>query len=127
MINVYAEIEGVDELVAAVDRGQEDLRRKLADDNYESAREGIEAAQARHPYTDRTRVLSFTAHPEHEQGSGDAFMFWPAEYGSYVDEGTSRNKAYPFTPMAEYAAESVLNKKVETDVDDFCRTIEGQG
>lgn len=71
---------------------------------------GVEAAQADHPYTDRTYQLSGSAHAEPRSGvrSPGAVMIWPADYASYVNNGTERSKPYPFVPRAMEAAEAAL-------------------
>lgn len=81
----------------------------------EAAREGVEAAQQNHPYTDRTQNLTNTAHAERTE-RGTAAMVWPMDYASFVDKGTSRARPFPFTPIAERAAAEALNRRVTAAV-----------
>lgn len=96
---------------------------RLDDVSLEAARAGVVEAQQDHPYTDRTQNLTNTAYARKAAGgrgaggrfeaSGGAYMAWPMFYGSYVDQGTSRSRPYPFTPKAERAAQRELRKGIE--------------
>jgi len=88
--------------------------------------EGVKAEQADHPYTDRTYNLSASAHVEPtDDGEPGVDMVWPADYASYVNDGTERSRPYPFVPIAEERAEQVLNYDLINAVDAFRDKVGG--
>lgn len=88
-----------------------------------AAKDGVELARASHRYTDRTGELTGEAHVEEDHATGGGIMTWPADYASYVDKGTSRAKAYPFTPKAKKLAAVMLNEGVQNAVSKFQRAL----
>lgn len=89
-----------------------------------AAREGVRAAQQDHPYTDRTMDLTQTAKAERGRpGSGEAVMVWEMPYAGFVDEGTSRAKPYPFTPIARREAARVMPRYVAEAVTALARRL----
>ena len=112
----------VSELKERVAAAMPELEANVERANIQAAEEGIRAAQTEHPYTDRTGDLTGEAHVEPD-GNGKALMVWPMEYATFVDEGTSRAAAYPFTPLAEKVAADALPAKVEAAVEEFAATI----
>lgn len=117
-----AEIEGLEELKIAAAHAEEDLRDELRTVSLEAAESGIQEAQANHPYEDQTFRLSGSARAVPVRG--EAEMRWPADYASHVDEGTSRARAYPFTPQATQRATAALEAGAERAVKRFIRKIE---
>lgn len=105
-----------------------DLQDELADASFIAAGVGVAEAQAKHPYTDRTGNLTGTATPADtiDQGERGALMAWPMPYGTYVDEGTTRSKAYPFTPVAADAAETSLQGLTEVAAERFARRLSSE-
>lgn len=109
-----------DEWFATVSRAWQQLAVDLVHGNFVAARAGVWEAQQDHPYTDRTQNLTNTAHPQYNVNEkGHAAMVWPMEYASYVDGGTSRNKAYPFVPTATRAAKEELRQQVNGALERF--------
>ena len=104
-------------------RAEDELATGLDSAAKEAAQEGVDAAKAQHPYRDRTHNLTDQAHVEPSAVRGDHFMTWPMEYASYVDQGTSRANPYPFTPLAEQAADRGLDHHARAAVDRFCTKI----
>jgi hypothetical protein len=111
---ITATVEGIPELRAALRATHEKLVIGLRGASLAAAKAGIEEARANHPYTDRTTSLSQDSYAEQVDVDGAlmAEMVWAPPvrpvYASYVNEGTTRNKAYPFTPQAERKAQEVL-------------------
>lgn len=112
---IECSLEGLDELKAEHSAACDELDQDLNDAAVTAAGDGVKAAQDQHPYTDRTYQLTERAGVELES-FGEASMVWPKEYASFVDEGTSRNAAYPFTPIAKARAESSLDNGAELAV-----------
>jgi hypothetical protein len=117
--------EGLDALKTAFRTADDDMRLGLREISLEAAAEGIREARTNHPYTDRTYHLSGegdggsnqNSHAE-QRANGDAVMVWPVEYASYVDQGTSRSRPYPFVAQAEERAEQVLAYGAEVVVNE---------
>lgn len=118
---------------AALSRLHVNLRGGVLD----AAKQGINEAKRNHPYTDRTGTLS--GYRESEDGGATsaeqvdglpdgeeaADMVWPPDYASFVDKGTSRSRAYPYTPQAREHAEKALQRNTERAVESFERTFRG--
>lgn len=102
----------LDAFRASWDDTIEDLTIQADATSEAAADAGIEAEQTNHPYQDRTYNLSGSAHVEIANDGAD--MVWPAEYASYVNDGTERAKPYPFVPIASDAAEAMLMHKLLT-------------
>lgn len=96
-----------------------EFRREMADGLRfavkKAAEEGAEYAQRNHTYTDRTydltrgttgRLLTF------DRDSATAVLEWDEDYASYVDQGTRRSRAFPFSQEATLVAESELNHEL---------------
>ncbi len=88
--------------------------------SYQAAQDGVEAIQAKHPYTDRTYELTSTAAPEYVAGTQDAEMVFPATneqgvgYASFVNEANEANghsKDYEFISRGEKAAQRTLEQE----------------
>ena len=104
------------------------LRDDLADASFDAAAAGVEAATDMHTYEDHTYQLTERGIPrrEYDNATSDliAEMIWEAEYASFVDEGTVRSKAYPFTPAALAAAEPELDRLAGEAAERFRTRIE---
>lgn len=103
----------------------------LREDTLEAAKDGAEHARTHHAYQDRTYHLTdtVTAQPI-SAGERDSFgqflpsadngaaaeIVWPMDYASFVDKGTSRSKAYPFSEEAEKVAGKSLDRRVRARV-----------
>lgn len=98
---------------------EQDLQRASLD----AADYGVEAMQQHHPYQDRTYALSGGMHVEPDDE--EAVMVIPADYASFVDKGTSRSRAYPFTPLGEHAAEEALEQSVARALQAFAQKVTG--
>lgn len=137
------DIEGLPELKADLNTFADRLVVGLRGASLEAAAAGILAARQDHPYTDRTFHLSGegdggddeNSHAEQSTRGGsrngpqdedEAKMVWPVRYAGFVDKGTSRSRAYPFTPIAEQIAENVLGNASEQAVDDACREFDSK-
>lgn len=91
-----------------------------------AADEGVKEEQRDHPYVDRTQNLTGSAHVEPADDGGPGFdMVWPAEYASFVNQGTSRAAAFPFTPIAENRAEQVLKYDLANGIEEFKAKVRG--
>src|ERR1043166_3002481 len=93
------------QFVSDADHGLDEFVHDTDNAAKNAADEGVKAEQADHPYTDRTRNPTGSAHVEPADGGEGFDMVWPAPYANFVDKGTSRAKASPFTPIAEERAE----------------------
>lgn len=115
----------LDDLKAAWAPALAELESELADASFVAAGVGVQAAQQSHPYTDRTGDLTGTAEAADDARNGKrgALMVWPMPYGEYVDKGTSRSKAYPFTPIAREAADTALQGLAQTAADRFASRL----
>ncbi len=105
---------------AAVDALDHDLQQA----GIKAARDGVALARASHPYEDRTGDLTGEAHVEEDHVLGGGLMTWPVDYASYVDRGTSRARAYPFTPKAKKLAAVMLNEGVQNAIARFRAILE---
>lgn len=75
-----------------------------------AARQAAAFAKAKHPYTDRTGNLtkSIQSVPTAE----GAYLSARMPYGSFVEYGTVRNKAYPYLrPAIEHLLKLLKNKR----------------
>jgi hypothetical protein len=115
-----------DELERSWQRAAEDLDADAQRASLAAADDAVRAMQERHPYTDRTYNLSGGMHAYEvpEANVGDAVEFAalidvPADYASFVDQGTTRSKPYPFTPRGEDAAERTATREARAAVDRF--------
>jgi hypothetical protein len=98
-----------------------------------AADDGVRAMQDRHPYQDRTGMLSGDQHtyevpPQFVSGDGDVFeteIVVNQPYASFVDKGTVHAKAHPFTPIAERAAKSTAEREAREAVQRFERGCKG--
>lgn len=121
------EIEGLEELKHEFAQATRVLKADLSDMSLQAAEAGVKEAKRNHPYTDRTHNLTdeaFAAPAIDRQGQTVADMVWPEDYASFVNKGTSRSKAYPFTPQAEERAEQALKSGVDIAVAHFTDRIE---
>ena len=109
----HATNDALDELDADLDKA-----------GLEAAKGGVDAAKNYHPYTDRTGELTGNAHAEPDLAHGGGMMVWPEPYAGFVDEGTSRARPYPFTPLAEQVAERDLEHLTAQAVDKFKAKLE---
>lgn len=91
---------------------------------YEAAEAGVQAAQHDHPYEDHTYMLTDTAQATKGAVVSDAFMEWVQLYASFVDEGTTRARPYPFVRIALAAAERSLTRRLVQVLDRFRIRIE---
>lgn len=118
----------VDIDVSHLERVLHDAEATLADDlqraGVKAAKDGVALARASHPYEDRTGNLTNNAHVEEDHAIGGGLMTWPEDYASYVDEGTSRARAFPFTPRARKLAAVMLNEGVQEAIARFRRALE---
>jgi len=132
-------LEGVAELQADIVHAERQLDADLREATLEAAAAGVIEAQQNHPYQDhrdpkksaRWRgAIGLTDTSHAEQGDGGslrtgvhATMVWPADYASYVDKGTSRARAFPFTAQAEKVAEEKLEEGAARAVEKFTATV----
>ncbi|HEY1956699.1 MAG TPA: hypothetical protein VGH28_13860 [Polyangiaceae bacterium] len=102
------------------DRGLDTLEHATDRAAHNAGDEGVRAEQADHPYQDRTQNLTGGAHVEPTgDGTPGVDMVWPADYASFVNNGTERAKPYPFAPIAEERADQVLHYDLANAVDAF--------
>lgn len=120
-------LEGLDEFERELGAAMHELREDLAQASLAAADAGVSEMQANHPYTDRTYQLSGGMHAAAVDGSDgrEAEMRTQAEYASFVDKGTSRNRPYPFTPNGEAAAEKELEQLAKSAAQSFASKVSG--
>jgi hypothetical protein len=97
-----------------------DLEDDLARGSLDAADYGVSTMQESHPYQDRTYNLSGSMHvvpATDADGKREAELQVDAEYASYVDQGTSRSRAYPFMALGEHAAEEALQTNAQSAAD----------
>lgn len=111
------DIEGLEELKAEWAAGCDQLGKDLEEATLLAAKDGIESEKASHPYQDRTGDLTGEAHAN--AMARGAAMIWGQRYSSFVNNGTSRSAAYPFTPLAERTAENSLNVRAAYAAEDL--------
>lgn len=133
-------VEGLAELKAKIRSDVHAFEADLRGAALDAAGAGITAAQEDHPYQDHREPgksfewkgmigLTDTSHAEQprigSQSQGfEADMVWPADYARFVNDGTSRSKPYPFTPIAVEAAKKKLDEGVAQAVANFTRNVQ---
>jgi hypothetical protein len=93
---------------------------------HDAAEYGVKSMQDSHPYTDRTRHLTddmFVGDATGPDGDAEAEIVVPAEYGAYVNYGTSRSRPYPFVPLGEHTAEEALVANTDKAVAKYAAKI----
>lgn len=82
-------------------------------------KEGMAQAKASHPYTDRTgdltRETSTTVYAVTVNGAAGE-MVWLMPYAGFVENGTSRSRAYPFAGPALLKVAAVAEVEIELGV-----------
>lgn len=123
-------LEGAEELERAWNDATAHLDQNAQFVALYAAEGAVQAMQKRHPYTDRTGTLSGTMHAEREGDTvldGDrahvAQAVVPADYASYVNNGTSRSRAFPFLPRGEQAAQRIGEREMDDACDQFAREV----
>jgi len=114
----------VSELLRVARDAEAGLEHDLHRAGMDAAKAGVDLAKASHGYQDRTGDLTSTAHVEENHATGGGIMVWPEEYAGYVDKGTSRARAFPFTPKAKKLAGVMLNAGVNDAIARFKRALE---
>jgi hypothetical protein len=138
-MGVTVTITGIGAMRQRVAAGIAHLEADLREATLDAAAAGVKAAQREHSYTDHrdpkrshhyrgSLGLTDTAHAEQPRVGGlragiEAIMAWPAPYAVFVDKGTSRARAYPFTPTAEQAAKASLDTGVRRALETFARAV----
>jgi hypothetical protein len=112
---INADVEGISELRSKLETANVRITTGLRGACLEAAAAGVEEARGNHPYQDQTYSLTGDAHAE--QVEDEAEMVWPVRYASYVDEGTRKNRPYPFTPQAEAKASEVLEREANAVIE----------
>lgn len=110
-----AELLGID---AACDALLAGLDVELPESVTECAKLTADEAARNHPYTNRTGALQQRTVPGETSGTfsqgtlhGEALGDTP--YGKFVDEGTSRSRAYPFLAPAAARTEGDAAREIE--------------
>lgn len=114
-------LEGLEELEAALDRAEVDIRDGVVRAVERAVVEGAGEAYQRHTYQDQTGNLtdSIDARMTDEGGEDEyttgaaGVIEAKAPYASFVENGTSRSKARPFMSFAYEKAERVLEREIE--------------
>lgn len=136
MSDFTCDIDGMDDLVKDLADATKQLNRDLSEAALDAAAGAMRAFQGSHPYQDRTYGLTGDSHVEQDSASGrdasgrftgvrGAALVWPAPYASFVDEGTSRSKAYPFRERTEKNAEQRFADLSLKAVDKFVKKVGG--
>lgn len=126
MFSFTVDIEDLALLEVDVAYAAHELDADLLAGAHDAAEYGVRSMQDNHPYTDRTRHLTddmFVDDAVGPDGEREADMVIPAEYAKYVDEGTSRAQAYPFTPLGEHTAGEALVTNSEQAVAKFVSKV----
>jgi hypothetical protein len=140
-MDVRVTLEGLDALRHRIDGALEHLEADLREATLDAAAAGVTEAQRNHTYKDHRDPkkshrwkgmlgLTDTSHAEQPNVGNlrrglEAIMSWPAPYAVFVDKGTSRARAYPFTPQADKAARAKLDDSVERALAMFKRAMGG--
>lgn len=85
---------------------------ELADAVDVSCKAGAKYSQNHHPYTDRTYHLTDTTFGKvvhRARYAVEGVLGWVQDYAKYVDQGTSRSRAYPFVQAAVAYTEKALH------------------
>jgi hypothetical protein len=121
-------VEGLDALKDRWSAVVHDLEDDLARGSLDAADYGVSTMQESHPYQDRTYNLSGSMHvvPATDgEGKREAELRVDAEYASFVDQGTSRNRAYPFMSLGEHAAAEALQTNAQAAADAAAARMNG--
>jgi HK97 gp10 family phage protein len=88
---------------------------------------GAAEAHHKHPFQNRTGRLEASidgrvtgSNEDGTQGVIEA----TAPYAGFVNDGTSKTKAYPFMPIAEKACEKTLIEEINAGIDDAQRILD---
>jgi hypothetical protein len=116
----------VSELERVARSAESELERDLHRSGMDAAKAGVDLAKASHRYQDHTPGdgLTDSAHVEEEHALGGGLMTWPVEYASFVDKGTTRARAFPFTRKAIKLAGVMLQAGVNDAIARFKRALE---
>lgn len=107
----------MDDLVAAIDRIQATIEGEMLPLMLDIGEHVAEEARSGHTYTNRTGRLE--ANTRHGAASGRFRTGYRVDvnarrpYASYVDEGTERNRAYPFLLPAWRRSEEWAEAQVD--------------
>lgn len=99
---------------------RDEITLEMAKDVEAACEEAIAEVQGEHPYQDHTYHLTDTATAKLESSDyrgATGVLVWPMDYASYVDQGTSRAKAYPFVERTTDHADRILLFRTESSVD----------
>jgi HK97 gp10 family phage protein len=111
-VTISIEFEGIEEFRRNCQEAAKELDAGLYSAVKEAAEAGALEARTNHPYTNRTGMLEAnTVALMLRQGFAnyEGEIFANREYASYVNDGTSRSRPYPFMPQAEAKARQVFD------------------
>lgn len=121
-------IEGIIEMGAAANEAIDLLSQDLSHVVVAAGDEAVAEMQRNHPYQDRTYNLSGGMRcrlGRRSRWRAEAVVDFTAFYAGYVNDGTSRNRPYPFVPNGLRAAEPVLQREMESALDRFAAHFGG--
>lgn len=121
-------LEGISGFEADIVRGMENLTHDLEWMVTQAGEAGIEEMQHNHPYTDQTYKLSGGMHitdGDFTRTRCTKYIDFLAEYAGFVNDGTSKSKAYPFLPQGITAAQKRLDECASDALASYCRTLSG--
>ena len=84
-------IDGIDDLARDFRRCEDEVSNSARRSVDEGTKAGVSYAKANHRYTDRTGKLTgeaFASVETSSPGGAYGFMKWPAEYATFVENGT---------------------------------------
>lgn len=116
-MRVKVRIEGIEEALDA-----------LCEEAIDSARVAValhasrvaEEARSTHPYTDRTGDLTDSIEALDTNREGDfvrGYVVAGMGYASYVEEGTSRNRPYPYLRPAAERLDGALSEAADAELE----------
>lgn len=126
MSSLTFDIEGIVELAAAGSEALDFLSQALPQACVDAGDAAVSAMQLSHPYQDRTYRLSGGMRcrlGRRTRWAALANVTFNAPYAGYVNDGTSRSRAYPFLPIGEAAAAPVLEDRMSRALDIYCKMI----
>ena len=118
-MTITVEVEGLEEFKRSCEEARRELDAGLYSAVKEAAEAGAKEARDNHPYRNRTGMLERnTVALMLREGFNnyEGEIFANREYASYVNDGTSRSRPYPFMPQAEAKARQVFDRIVDSTV-----------
>lgn len=120
-MGITVEIEGLEALRAQLKEASDTLHDGMYSAVHEAADLGAKEARDTHPYTNRTynlenKTVGRMLREDRQAGVYAGDIIAKPRYASYVNDGTSRSRPYPFMPQAERKARQVFDRIVDSTI-----------